>query len=227
MGQTTNREQTMNKITKYAVAAAVAATIGWSYQANAMTVNWADDGSPFLASVGGTTALPTGDLVEIGSDTANTLAGFTLWSAGLNIDNGIPTTPGGGAYVADGTGAEGSFSDVNAGAGAGFFNAKIYIAIFAAPTAGSSLSTGQGVALVTNPSWTFGANDAAASTIDFTDAGLVVVAGAYDTGTLGDTNLGAPPNLDAVATTAVPEPSSIALVVLGMLGGIGLIRRRR
>jgi len=30
-----------------------------------------------------------------------------------------------------------------------------------------------------------------------------------------------------LATVSVPEPSSIVLVAMGLLGGIGLIRRRR
>ena len=33
--------------------------------------------------------------------------------------------------------------------------------------------------------------------------------------------------IDTAPVIAVPEPSSIALVVMGLLGGIGMIRRRR
>jgi hypothetical protein len=34
-------------------------------------------------------------------------------------------------------------------------------------------------------------------------------------------------NMIETAVVGIPEPSSIALVVLGLLGGIGMIRRRR
>ena len=59
-----------------------------------------------------------------------------------------------------------------------------------------------------------------------------VLLGAYGVGTdpgteawIGNT----PPQYNALelAENVVPEPSSMALVVLGMVGAIGMIRRRR
>jgi hypothetical protein len=205
MGQTNKREMTMNTFTKYAVAAAVAAVIGWGYQANAMTVGWGDTASPFLTLGNGVTPLPVGDLIEIGSDSAGTLAGFTPWATG---------------FIGDGTGTEGSFQESTTSLGAGFFSAPIYILAYNSVTA----VTATGEALVTNPAWAFPANDQGFGTIDVSDAGLSVVLGTVHTGTITDTNLGAGSN--ALAVT-VPEPSSIALVVMGLLGGFGLIRRRR
>lgn len=208
----------MKQVTKLVAVAAVAAVVGWGYQANAMTVNWGDTGSPFLTAADGVTPLAIGDLIEIGSDTANTSGGFTLWTAGANI--ATPSLPGGTGLIGDGTGAEGSFSEGNGGAGAGFFSDQIYIKAFNSSSANGAYS------LFTSTTWVFPATDAGTENLDLGNGGITVLVGSYFTGTVTDPNLtGGGPNADAIAV-AVPEPSSIALVVLGLLGGIGLIRRR-
>jgi hypothetical protein len=187
----------------------VAAIVGWAYQANAITVGWGDEGGPFLTYSDGLTLLPQGTVVKIGSDTTGDLAGFTLWSAGVDIDS----DPGGTAKVGEGTDYDGTFTEPSFGSGAGFFGAQIY------------LEVGSGNALVTNPSWKFPGVDYGAVDLDTGDPGLVIIVGSYSTGTITDPNLGA--GSDALVTTIpVPEPSSIALVIVGLLGGAGLIRRR-
>jgi len=184
-----------------------------------MTVNWGDTGVAFVTAGDGVTPLAIGDLIEIGSDVAGTTAGFTLWAAGIDQYN---VAPGGSSYVGNGTGAEGSFAITSIGAGASFFSAKIYIKAF------NSTDTSGAYALFTSSGagWVFPATDAGTSSLDVSDGGLTLVAGTYHVGTVTDANLtGGGPNVDAIAV-AVPEPSSIVLVVLGLLGGLGLIRRR-
>jgi len=194
----------MKKYAKYAVAAALVAM--GAYQANAMTVNWGDLGVPITYS-NGYNVLPTGSAdVYVGSDTLNTVGGFTLWAAGADVND---VNPNGTGVIGDGV-ADGLFAESDGGAGAGFFNAQIYIEV------------GNGNALVTNPSWKFGASDSSTSTIDIGDPGLVIVVGSL--GTTTDEYPGTPGLISSIPL--VPEPSSIALVVMGLLGGLTLIRLR-
>jgi hypothetical protein len=192
-------ERTMRQFTKYAVAAAVAAIVGFASQARAMTVSWGDSDSPFLTYNDGVTPLAIGVPVFLGKDSNGTVAGFTAYDSG---------------FIGDGTSMEGTFAEAgNGDRGAGFFGAQIY------------LEVGSGNALITNPSWIFPSADDGSAIIDLENGGFTILVGSYSTGTITDPNLGA--GSDALVTTIpVPEPSSIALVIVGLLGGAGLIRRR-
>jgi hypothetical protein len=189
----------MKQFTKYAMVAVIAAIVGFASQAKAMTVSWSDMDSPFLTYNDGVTPLAIGVPVFLGKDPNGTVAGFTAYDSG---------------FIGDGTSTEGTFAEAgNGDRGAGFFGAQIY------------LEVGSGNALVTNPSWKFPGVDYGAVDLDTGDPGLVIIVGSYSTGTITDPNLGA--GSDALVTTIpVPEPSSIALVIVGLLGGAGLIRRR-
>jgi hypothetical protein len=200
----------MNKYSKYAVAAAVAAIVGLGTQAGAMTIGWSDLAGPaYLTYSDGVTPLAQGVPIFLGSDTKGTLAGFTTYDSGL---------------IGDGTSTEGTFSEAGSGAtGVGFFTLQMYVEVGAAGLGGAFLET--------NPNWKFPADDTGDVSIDLSDSGLSIIVGSYSTGTVSDSNLtggGDNPNVDALVTSlvAVPEPSSIMLVVVGLLGGMTLLRRR-
>jgi len=193
----------MKQVMRYAVVAAVAAIVGFASQARAMSVSWGDQGSPWLTENDGQTLVPIGTALFLGKDANGTVAGFVAYDSG---------------FVGDGTGYAGSFGEAGSGAGgAGFFTSQMYIMV------------GSGNALVTETAWTFPAGDDGNASIDLSVGTLQIIVGSYSPGTVTDPNLGGP-GQDALVTTIpapiVPEPSSIMLVVIGLLGSVSLLRRR-
>jgi hypothetical protein len=188
----------MKQVMRYAVVAAVAAIVGFASQARAMTVSWGDTSSPFLTYNDGATALPIGTALFLGKDSNGTIAGFTAYDSG---------------FIGDGTSTEGTFTEGgNLAPGVGFFSSQMYIEVAA------------GNALITSSAWIFPASDDAGATIDIGNGGMTILVGSYGTGTVTDPNL-AP--ADAIITTlTIPEPSSIMLVVMGLLASVSLLRRR-
>jgi hypothetical protein len=193
----------MKQVTKLTVIIAAAVAM-MGYQAKAMDVVWSAQISTFLTDTSGV-GLPIGDLIKVGWDSNNTVGGFTSFASGA---------------VGDSLNIAGTFADDNNITGtSGFFSKQMYIEVYTNPG-------GTGTpALLTNPGWVFPADDTGGVGIDVGDAGLVIVSGA----TFVAGGVTAPVDIaggDAVEL-AVPEPSSIALVVLGLIGGIGMIRRRK
>jgi len=219
-----------------AVVATAAAVFGLS-SARAMTVSWAAATDQGISTTGNLNGLPAGDLVEIGDfgGAANSTiaalsnsptavqAAFTEYATG---------------FIGDGeSGAPGTFTEAGSGrTGLGFFSQQIYMVAFNAATAGAATAVGvfegpPGAAASGNSDgdpWTFPANDIGSIGIDAGDVSAAgVIIGQYVVNGIDSASLNESPanSLDLIVT--VPEPSSIALVVMGLLGGIGLIRRRR
>jgi hypothetical protein len=180
------------------------------YQAKALDVVWGNaSGNPVFTDGSGN-PLAIGDLVEVGADSAGTIAGFTIFAP----------SAGGVGYEGDNTSLGGTWADEASTPGSStFFSKPIYIAVFNGTTVGNSTDE----ALLKNTAWTFAADDSGSTAIDVSDAGTTIVLGA--TYVTGGTVSGALAGADAIEL--VPEPSSIALVAMGLFGGIAMIRRRR
>jgi hypothetical protein len=207
----------MNKIQKVGVMLVAAAVVASTSQVYAMTENWGAATSRFLTGPDGTTGVPSGDLIEIGTvsnpsgaqgaTTATQLASFmTVWAS---------------STVGTGEGVDGAWAVTSALPGAGFFGDQIYLLAFNAATPGAATQMG----LFTNTGWLFPTSDtAAANSSDIGDAGTTAVVGGLASGTV--VNPSAIAGGDAAELKAVPEPSSVVLVVTGLLGLLGIRRRR-
>jgi hypothetical protein len=209
----------MNKIQKVAVMLVAAAAVASTSQVYALTENWSAAVSRFLTLTGGTTGVPSGDLIEIGlvsnpsgaaaATTGTQLASFmTVFATGL---------------VGDNVGIDGAFSEATASPGAGFFTGQIYLLAFNASTAGAATQGG----LFTNTGWLFPASDgAAANSLDLGDAGTTAVLGALTSGTVTSPAGLAGSDAGSLATfPVVPEPSTWVLVGTSLLGLLAFRRR--
>jgi len=205
----------MNRIQKFAVI--LAATLLAAGTSHAMSVSWSAANTRFVTLQGGALGVPQGDLIELGianvsgiqAATSGTAAqaAFTTWSAG---------------FVGDGVGLDGTFAESTTAPGLTFLGQQLYIIVFNAATAASASQVG----VFTNPAWIAPATDSApALVLDIGDAGTVATRGALSSGTV--TSPAALAGSDAASLAIVPEPSSIALVVTGLLGLVTLARSRR
>jgi hypothetical protein len=210
----------MKKVTKYTAIVVALVLLGSAAQTFGMVEAWGTYGDRFLTLQGGTTVVGSGALLEIGilgtteanmianqNNIAFLAANFLTWqtsTVGSNfpLDGGWDTT-----------------SSVPSGNGT-WLGQQIYVLAFNAATAGAATQVG----LFTIPGNKFPSSDvSAAGTWDLGDPGLTAVIGTLGTGTIVG---GILDGLDSAALHLVPEPSSIALAGLGLLGLIGLIRRR-
>jgi hypothetical protein len=150
-----------------------------------------------------------------------------------------------GAAVSDTPSKPGAFDGQFAGDGSagGSANGTIYVMVINATTTSAATQVGvfAGEQSIGAASWTYPASMASGTISIDTDQALTVpLVGSYvtglngnvwyynwgDNGSDGDGNGNV--TLSALdLASVIPEPSSIMLVVVGMLGMIGLIRRRR
>lgn len=215
----------MNKGIKALVVVAAAIGISASSYAAAITVNWAAFAATGVSLEGaGISAVPTGDLVEIGYFTIAPTPGSS--SLANFVPFGSTTTFGVGGFDGFWQGHASSADEVP------FSGQQIYIVAFNAATAGAA--TQEGIFTSSLGTWKFPSSTPPATTgIELQD---LVVNPTGPTPTLAGTAsilFGSGPFTDGAGSaylklqTIVPEPSTVALVGLGMLGMIGFIRRRR
>jgi len=236
---------------KYAVAttgaiALLCATSGRVYALGSIEVTAID--SNYLALSNGQ-MLPSGDLVELGQFSISDANLSALANGGtftpatfatLNSDF-VPLTGGtssGTAGSATVSGYAGAMDVTFTGNNSAFAGGPMYLLVYNAATAGAATQVGvfRGPGTAGSGGWSFPSSMATGSSgSDLDTANVSPLIGTYtansavDNGWNDNVGNGYPNvntfNLDRVVS--VPEPSSIALVVMGLLGGFGLIRRRR
>jgi hypothetical protein len=233
------------KVLKYSAAVITAVALFGISSAQAMSVNWAANAGTALTTANPSVGLPSGDLIELGYTTssasaiqaafssggASAVQGlFTIWTTDYVTDGTDPTAAG--TYTVSTVAGNGTDSAL--------FSKQIYLLAFNATTVAGATEAGVFAGAPfngqsnTGDNWTFPAADnAGAPSIEASDVVAAgVLLGSYGVGTDPGTEAwfgNSPPQYNALelAENVVPEPSSIALVVLGMIGAIGMIRRNR
>ena len=220
----------MNKIQKIGAVLVAVALTAVATQVSAISVTWVASGVN-ASSVGvvlsdGTTGVPIGGLIAIGN--FGTLADPTIADPSAIWANFQAYATG---LMGDSTATDGTFEESSGTTGTGFFGEAVYLVVFNAATAASATQVGvfKGPAVGTvADGWTFPASDLAfpkSYTADDLSALSVVIGGFEDS---GFDNAWAGANTGAIIlANAIPEPSSLALAGVGLLGMISLIRRRR
>jgi hypothetical protein len=248
-GTETNRGKGINRmngkmIFKFAAVAAAVVCVA-SAHVYAATVNFAADDSNFFGLANGT-PVPVGDAVYIGqfsiSDAAVSAleAGGTVSQANYNtlVSDFVPLNVTALQLMGTGTGnppdatSAGAIASAWLGTNPAFANGAIYVMVVnSATTVGAS----QVGVFRGDTSWTFPAVMTTGSVgIDTDNALTAPLIGSFVGGLAGTT---VPFNESAngsgnstiglleLAPIAVPEPSSVMLVVTGLLGMLGLRRR--
>lgn len=211
---------TMKKIQRFGLVLAVATLSTFGTRAFALSENVGAFANTFLTLQGGTIGVASGSLLQYGlllTSEANMIANQNSISfLQANFNTWASTS------VGTGSGIDGTWSTGLTAPGTGFFSTQFYLLAYNAATAGSATQVG----LYTNPSWIFPASDVAtAGSVDLSDAGLSILIGSFSAGTI--VSPGDIAGENAVQLHVVPEPSSIALAGFGILGLVGLARRRR
>ncbi len=207
-----------------------------------MSIDWSANGTTAITTADPGVGLPSGDLLELGYTTSSASAIqaafasggptavnalFTVWTTGYSTEGTDPTAPG--TFSIATTAGNGHDSAL--------FLQQIYLLAFNATTVGAATEAGvfagapfNGQVNANGDNWTYPGSDLdpapAIEIADVQPSGVLL--GAYG----ADTDPGvlayeATSSFAALELKAVPEPSSSALVVLGLFGVIGLIRRRR
>lgn len=205
----------MNRFRKYTSTLATFVVVLWASHASAMSQEWDAAQTRFLTSPGGTTGLPSGDLLKLGilsGATAADMAGnqdslafinahFSTWATGL---------------VGDGVGSiDGAWQISSSSPGAGFFSTQLYILAYNAATAGAATQVG----LYTNPSWISPDSDGAASqSFDLGDAGVQAIIGTLTSGTC--TSPGDIAGGDAASLRALPPIPPCSVTTTNIISGV-------
>jgi Calx-beta domain len=150
-------------------------TVGVRPAAAAATINWSAIGDRAVVLADGTNGVPQGDLMRLGyfdiSDdqiTANAADVALLDSHFLQFASGL---------IGDGTGVEGTFTEVSFNNGANFPGQPIYIWVFNSPNLGTATEHGI-LAAPSNSAWVFPADPVLGVTsVDIGDSGVTTVVG--------------------------------------------------
>lgn len=217
---------------KKVIAIAVAVTGLIAYQAKA-TVTINISGGDLQSSSGSPgTLLPSGALAILVADTTGTTAPTNLSSnSALSLGSDLTLTSAGDTYQiigkwnsSAGSGSPGELSDTTGAIAGTTVGNPLFLLFFPTLTLSSSTS-GAGTA--------YGEYGGAQATGDLagngSDPWLMPAASATATlAVLTADNGGVTPYsaLTSTLVTPVPEPSSIALVLIGLFGAVGLVRRR-
>jgi hypothetical protein len=240
-------EMTMNrnKTVKFAVIAAALVCISMSRVYAIATANFSAAGDTYFANSSGTYLLD-GNLVEVGrfSISDGTISAMvsggevsqanysTLMASFIPLDTVFSSAIGVGTTAGASSDNSGAISKAFTGGNATFAGLSMYVMVFNTSTTGTATQVG----VFTGPTWLFPGNMVSgAVAYDAGTAGTPLI-GTITTGRPGTGNdyntvigdgLDPIRSLNLVNITAIPEPSSIALVGIGMLGLVGFIRRRR
>jgi len=211
------------KTIKYVVAGLAIAGLAVSSYAGTIEVDWGAQNNAYMTDNSGAAGyLVPNDLLEIGTFASAptvgspSLVGFSVFATG-SINNGV-----------------GSFVLADPAIETGFTHSQIYIVAYNTPTVtGNSQLAIFDVSDASNNTWKFPASSDVPSSTAFDVQSMFASPGSDSIALApgaqmiyGTVGLDAAGPYQLIETESVPEPSSIALVVLGLLGGIGLIRRR-
>jgi hypothetical protein len=202
---------------KYLVAGLVATGLTASSSFAVINAFWGAASSSYVTDNTGAANYLTGDLVELGTFAttptvgSSSLAGFTVFGTDL-------TAAGGWAA------SSGPASDV------GFAHTQEYLVVFNAATQGAA--TQEAIVYVNdtqNSSWRFAASSDTPNNsvwdLDTLFSGTSGSVGAGGVIVYGSTAQDGSGPYNMLETKLIPEPSSVVLVVTGLLGLLGLRRR--
>ncbi len=187
--------------------------------AYAMSVSWTGWSANFTTEADGTTPVPQTATIELGTFAINNAAISALASEAAVVAAFSPWQTG---NMGDGIGSDGVFSESSTADGTGYYSKNAYIVVLDGGQYGVFRATGT----INTDAWVFPPGDAGSPGMDIngiTDLSGVLI-GNFDVAGQ-QTN----PFMLSVNDTLnlIPEPSTMMLVGVGMLGALGLIRRRR
>ncbi len=218
------------------VVAAMAIGLAFATATQASTIGWSAIGAG-VSLPDGTTAVPYGDVVEMGYFTGLTdlaIAGDTTTAGTLVLQGAFTALASGNEGDGGDVGFGGNFGEATAinvlGAQSGAAGKAIYMVMFAG---GTSFTTATGLAIEKDSAFPTSEGPPPPSVVidvnDLGAAGTALDIGVNNLGESANATFGPdflPEGYITMAAVNVPEPSSIVLVLLGLVGGIGLIRRR-